>query len=132
MDRSKEDTATALPASKGKGEKNCAYCLGSHEEEQFTKVVDIEARKNITEKFGQCFSCTKKGHRAFDFKFCAICKLCKKRHHVSQHSAGVDNNGKDRPEPSAPPDVECTTISLLQVIKAQVGKQLLCKSRKPL
>ena len=75
------------------------------------KVEDIEARKNIIKKFGRCFVCIKKGHRAFDCRSRATCKNCKKRHHVSLCSEGVDNKGKDRSEPSAPPHVEYTTTA---------------------
>ena len=68
--------------------------------------MNIEARKNII-KIGLCI---KKGHRAFDGKSRVTCKIYKKRHYVSICSKG-SNKGKDGPEPSAPPDLDCGNIA---------------------
>ena len=58
-------TANALFAKKGEV-KGCAFCLGNHTPENCTKVSDIGARKKLLIKYGRCFNCIDRGHRARD------------------------------------------------------------------
>ena len=57
-------TSSALFA--GKGDRRCAFCLENHLPEDCKKVTKTEERKKLLIKFGRCFKCINKGHRARD------------------------------------------------------------------
>ena len=79
-----EGTATALHTFRiERMEKRCAYCLEKYNEENCWKVKNLEDRRSIIKKFGHCFICLKKGHKAIDCRSRVICKICNGRHHVS-------------------------------------------------
>ena len=63
--------------------KNCAFCLGRHAPANCKKVNDVNARKNILVKYGRCFKCLRRGHRARDCKSTELCNKCGKPHHIS-------------------------------------------------
>ena len=69
-------TANALFAKKGEI-KGCAFCLGNHTPDSCTKVNDIGERKKLLIRFGRCFNCISKGHRAGDCEKTVQCKHCK-------------------------------------------------------
>ena len=68
-------TSSALFA--GKGDRRCAFCLENHLPEDCKKVTKTEERKKLLIKFGRCFKCINKGHRARDCKASVQCKNCK-------------------------------------------------------
>ena len=74
-------TANALFAKKGEI-KGCAFCLGNHTPESCTKVNDIGERKKLLIRFGRCFKCISKGHRARDCEKTVQCKHCKGSHNT--------------------------------------------------
>ena len=77
---------------------NCAFCMGNHAHEDCKKVTDIKERKRLISKFGRCFNCIRKGHRARECRISVNCKQCKGKHHTSlcdlasQEGRGVDVN----------------------------------------
>ena len=73
-------TSTALFA--GKGDRRCAFCLENHLPEDCKKVTKTEERKKLLIKFGRCFKCINKGHRARDCKASVQCKNCKGSHNT--------------------------------------------------
>ena len=73
-------TAAALLASE---KKNCAFCLKNHAHEKCDGVVDPKTRKNIARKYGRCFLCLVKGHRASNCSLKVKCKNCNGSHHVA-------------------------------------------------
>lgn len=97
-------TSSALFAGSKGEDKRCAFCLGTHPPEECEKVTNIEERKRILLKFGRCFKCVKKGHRARDCKAIVKCKNCKGPHHTclcdaitkspppSEHTPGGDGS----------------------------------------
>ena len=73
-------TSSALFA--GKGDRRCAFCLENHLPEDCKKVTKTEERKKLLIKFGRCFKCINKGHRARDCKASVQCKNCKGSHNT--------------------------------------------------
>ena len=63
--------------------ENCAFCFGRHAPANCKKVSDVNARKNILVKYGRCFKCLQRGHRARDCKSIELCNKCGKSHHIS-------------------------------------------------
>jgi len=63
--------------------ENCAFCLGRHSPANCKEVSDVNARKNILVKYGRCFKCLHKGHRARDSKSIELCNKCGRSHHIS-------------------------------------------------
>ena len=61
-------------------DKRCAFCLGTRSPEDCKKVTNIAERKKLLIKFGRCFNCINKGHRARDCKVVVKCKNCKGSH----------------------------------------------------
>ena len=96
-------TATALHSETR--EHKCAFCLGTHKETACEKVTDTEERKNLVKKFGRCFVCLIKGHRAFKCRSWVLCLKCNGKHHVSlcdKDKSSSVSASKD-PKPTAPP-----------------------------
>ena len=75
-------TAAALLANEKR--KNCAFCLKQHAHEDCPGVRDPR-------KFGRCFKCLDKGHRANSCSVSTKCKNCNGTHHV----ALCDNDNKE-------------------------------------
>ena len=108
-----EGTATALHTFRiERMEKRCAYCLEKHEEENCGKVKDLEDRRNIIKKFGRCFICLKKGHKAIDCRSRVLCKICNGRHHISlcvkSKVLPVSQGHRSEAAPSSPKAPEIT------------------------
>ena len=100
--RSEPTTGSALLT---RGEKlDCAYCRGEHPHEKCKKVQDINERKALIRKYGRCFKCMKKNHRAKDCMSGQKCKVCQGGHHTSicEKEKG---NGKDDETKSAVPSL---------------------------
>ena len=64
-------------------EEACAFCLGGHLHEDCRKIEDIKERKKCIIKFGRCFNCLKKGHRARECRIVIVCKKCRCKHHTA-------------------------------------------------
>jgi len=75
-------TASTLLVS---GEKRkCAYCYEeNHSSEECGKVISPKERKEILRRYGRCYICLKRGHRARDCRNTTKCKNCQEKHHVS-------------------------------------------------
>ena len=82
-------TAAALLANEKR--KNCAFCLKQHAHEDCPGVRDPKTRKTLARKFGRCFKCLDKGHRANSCSVKTKCKNCNGTHHV----ALCDNDNKE-------------------------------------
>ena len=77
---SQQGTAAALLASE---KKNCAFCSKNHAHEKCNEVVDPKTRKNIARKYGRCFLCLFKSHRASNCNNKVRCKNCNGSHHIT-------------------------------------------------
>ena len=66
-----------------KQDESCAFCQGKHQHEDCKKVTDIKERKQILMKYSRCFNCTKRRHRARDYKHVIFCKNCNAKHHTA-------------------------------------------------
>ena len=75
----KPKSGSALKAN----DKKCAFCLGNHSELTFGTVTSLDERKGIIRKFGRCFVCLNKGHRAYQCRKSTLCSSCKGKHHES-------------------------------------------------
>ena len=73
-------TAAALLVSE---KKNCAFCLKNHAHEKCDGVVDPKTRKNIARKYGRCFLCLFKGHRASNCSNKVRCRNCNGSNHIA-------------------------------------------------
>ena len=82
-------TAAALLASE---KKNCAFCLKNHAHEKCDGVVDPKNRKNIARKYGRCFPCLFKGHRASNCNNKIRCKNCNGSHHIALCEANLKDD----------------------------------------
>ena len=104
-----DGTATALHTFRADGfRKRCAFCQEEHEEEHCDKVKNVNARKSIIRKYGHCFICIRKGHKAVDCRSKSFCKICNGRHHVSLCERYKDSQSSKGPyptNPTAPPSV---------------------------
>ena len=80
--RRTEGPATASAFYTGQ-QQSCAFCLDSHAHEDCGKITDVRERKRLVSKFGRCFNCIRKGHRARECRTNVSCKKCKGRHHTS-------------------------------------------------
>ena len=74
-------TSSALFTTR-RDDKRCAFCLGTHSPEDCKKVMNIAERKKLLIKFGRCFNCINKGHRARDCKVVVKCKNCRGSHNT--------------------------------------------------
>ena len=74
-------TSSVLFTTRG-DDKRCAFCLGTHSPEDCKKVTNIAERKKLLIKFGRCFNCINKVHRARDCKVVVKCKNCKGSHNT--------------------------------------------------
>ena len=68
-------TAAALVANQDK--KSCAFCLKNHPHEDCDGVQDPKTRKTLVLKYGRCFLCLVKGHRASNCSSKIKCCNCK-------------------------------------------------------
>ena len=63
--------------------KVCAFWLKNHPHEDCTGVTDPKTRKNVARKYGRCFICLSKGHRASNCRNKSKCSVCNGLHHVA-------------------------------------------------
>ena len=103
VERTTDGTATALHTFRADGfRKRCAYCQEEHEEERCEKVKDVKMRKNIARKYGRCFICMQKGHRAVECRSKSLCKVCNGKHHVSLCEWSKELHARKDPSPAKP------------------------------
>ena len=107
-DRVKEGTATALLS--WAEEKRCAFCQEEHHETKCMNVKDINTRKSILKKYGRCFICFRKGHRAMDFRSKVNCSHCKKRHNTALCIFRDEIRQENHRSPN-PSSAECINIA---------------------
>ena len=115
-------TTSALFTKRG-DDRRCAFCLGNHPPEDCKKVTNIDERKKLLFKFGRCFKCIDKGHRARDCTVTVKCKVCKGSHNTclcdakSQQSSGGGDGGQ--PTDSSPTSMLVGTESRVALQTAQ-------------
>ena len=93
-------TATALFSGK-EGGKKCPFCSEEHLPENCDKVKDPLERKKVLFKNARCFNCFIPGHRVFQCRSKAPCKICKGKHHHAICSSSSQDK-ETQPKPSAP------------------------------
>ena len=81
--RGKPGTASALAVTNAGFEDRCAYCMDCHDHDNCTKVTSVSKRRELIRKYGRCFICMRKGHKASKCKSNRKCDKCKGNHHVS-------------------------------------------------
>ena len=81
---------------------DCEFCRGDHLHEECTKVVDIEKRKELIKRYGRCFKCLKKGHKAQDCRVRVKCASCNGGHHISICRDGKGSNKNEEERVVAP------------------------------
>ena len=84
--------------------KVCAFCLKNHPHEDCTGVTDPKTRKNVARKFGRCFICLSKCHRASNCRNKSKCSVCNGSHHVAL--CDKDREVESKEEKSACPENE--------------------------
>ncbi|XP_028416058.1 uncharacterized protein LOC114539642 [Dendronephthya gigantea] len=99
-------TASTLIASERKG--NCAFCLKIHKHENCEGVKDPKTRKSLARKYGRCFVCLSKGHRASSCKVENKCSVCDGAHHVALCEMSPKSEGKHDEIPK--PNDECKNV----------------------
>ena len=78
------DLTTASTLLIGGEKRKCAYCYEeNHSSEECGKVISSKERKDILRKYGRCYVCLKRGHRARDCRNTMKCRNCQEKHHVS-------------------------------------------------
>ena len=113
-DRLIDGTATALHTWRADSQKRCAFCQENHEEERCSTITNLDTRKSIIRKYGRCFVCIRKGHKAVDCRSKIKCKKCNGKHHISLCYFSKDSTVSKNPSPlrpSAPPFVGTSTGS---------------------
>ena len=96
--RSSQATATALFTRRG--EDSRPVLSGGHQPDQCKKVTNVGNRKRLLAKYGRCFNCTQRAHRARDCKISASCNNCKGFHHASLCEAKPQtSSGESGPQP---------------------------------
>ena len=98
----KHSSAAALLANGDT--KVCAFCLKNHPHEDCTGVTDPKTRKNVARKYGRCFICLSKGHRASNCRNKSKCSGCNGSHHVAL--CDKDREVESKEEKSACPENE--------------------------
>ena len=93
-------------------EKNCAFCMNTHQHENCSKVTNVQERKRLIGKYGRCFNCLRKGHRARDCKTKIICKRCDAKHHTSLCEAPVESSQGERVSSSQEVSSQCVHSSV--------------------
>ena len=62
----------------------CVFCLGEHQSNDCTKVIDIDERRKIVVKYKRCFQCLRKRHQVKKCRDKVACSNCDKTgHHLS-------------------------------------------------
>lgn len=74
-------TASALLTNKE--DNTCAFCRGDHKHEDCRRITSMAERKAIIRKYGRCFNCLRKGHRARECTRKVKCEKCEGDHHPS-------------------------------------------------
>ncbi|RUA05998.1 MAG: hypothetical protein DSY43_03210 [Gammaproteobacteria bacterium] len=103
----RETPTTAHALMLNQKRRECAFCLGDHPHEECKKIKDIKIRKTFIKKYGRCFRCLSKGHRARDCAFTIACQGCGEDH----HSALCDKECKESAAASTTQSASHVTIS---------------------
>ena len=94
----KEDLRSAAALTTRTVDERCAFCLEGHLHENCGKVININDRKAIVRKYGRCFICLGKGHKARDCRKRVNCNACKRGGH---HTSLCDLGKRELPNLSA-------------------------------
>ena len=107
----------------------CVYCSGDHFSASSTKIIDVNARRDILKKTGRCFNCLKSHHKSRDCDSRKNCRHCHRRHHQSiceqSVNAGTTQSGIPQShhiqsrnlQTSNPPSQTVTTSSCSRMSK---------------
>ena len=99
-DQHQHGTAAALVVNEKRGD--CAFCLKNHNHEDCEGIKDPKTRKTLARKYGRCFLCLFKGHRASNCTVKRRCNVCKGAHHVALCDARPKED--DRNDKAVKPD----------------------------
>ena len=77
-----QDSSTAAELVAQQDMKSCAFCLKNHAHEECDGVRNPKTRKTLALKYGRCFRCLVKGHRASNCSSKIKCRNCNGAHHL--------------------------------------------------
>ena len=72
--------------------------LKNHAHEECDGVRDSKTRKTLALKYGRCFQCLVKGHRASNCSFKIKCRNCNRAHHVALCDVSLKDEKTDKNE----------------------------------
>ena len=81
---------------------DCAFSPKNHNHEDCEGIKDPKTRKTLARKYGRCFLCLFKGHRASNCTVKRRCNVCKGAHHVALCDARPKED--DRNDKAVKPD----------------------------
>ena len=77
-------TATTLVAKESSAATPlCCYCNQQHRTTDCTVVIQVDERKQLLWRAGQCFSCLRRGHLSRNCQATNRCQQCYGKHHTS-------------------------------------------------
>ena len=77
-------------------------CLKTHAHEECEGVQDPKTRKTLALKYGRCFQCLAKGHRASNCSSRIKCRNCNRAHHVALCDANLKDEKTNKNEQENP------------------------------
>ena len=134
-------TSTFLAPNGVEYESRCASCMGLHKHVDCRKIVRVAERKQIAKRFGRCFVCLGRGHKAVCCDSTEKC-YCGGRHHLalceskfreSREENRVPENvrvsGSQKPEPDSTLHVNSRARVVLQTAQAIVSTSSVTKAQ---
>ena len=134
-------TSTFLAPNGGDYESRCAFCMGLHKHVDCRKIVRVAERKQIAKRFGRCFVCLGRGHKAVccDSKEKCYCgghhhlALCESKFRESREENRAPENarvsGSQKPEPDSTLHVNSRARVVLQSAQAIASTSSVTKAQ---
>ena len=135
-------TSTFLAPNGGEYESRCAFCMGLHKHVDCRKIARVAERKQIAKRFGRCFLCLGRGHKAVccDSKEKCYCggrhhlALCESKFRESREENRVPENarvsGSQKPEPGSILHVNSRARVVLQTAQAIASTSSVTKAQE--
>jgi hypothetical protein len=92
---------------------NCCYCDQQHRPTDCSTVTQVDARKQLLQKAGRCFSCLRKGHLIKYCRSSSRCQMCQGKHHTSICAGSATREGRSEATATPPAERRLRLISTL-------------------